>query len=208
MGGGRAGDFYEAVEIRRRQAEAGPGGLPARPGRRRWPSSGAQLGQVDGREEALALANEAVAELYRRLAEAIPAAYLPVLAGPLAIFGFSRAGGAAGGGPARVANQAVELYRRLAEANPAANLPVLAASLVTLGSSLGRRDGGRRPWRRRMRPSNSTGRARQADPRPTCPSWPHCWSSSGAAWGRWGGRRRPWRRPTRPSASMASKAEA
>ena len=125
----------EAVEIRRRLAEANPAAyLPDLAASLN--NLGIRLGDVGRGEEALAPANEAV-EIRRRLAEANPAAELPGLAGSLNNLR-NRLSDVGRREEARAAaDEAVEIRRRLAEADPAAYLPDLAGSLDNLGSSLG-----------------------------------------------------------------------
>jgi tetratricopeptide (TPR) repeat protein len=101
-----------------------------------------RLFAVGRREEALAASQEAV-ELYRRLAQTRPDAFLPDLASSVGSLGphFSALGRRE---EALAASQeAVELYRRLAQARPDAFLPDLGMSLSNLGncfSALGRRE--------------------------------------------------------------------
>ena len=105
--------------------------------------------------------------IYRRLAEASPAAFLPDLATSLNNLSNRLAeAGRPGGGAGRRSAKPSSIYRRLAEANPAAFLPDLATSLNNLSNRLaeaGDRDGG--AGRRSTKPSTSTG----GWPRPTPP---------------------------------------
>ncbi|MFC0040451.1 tetratricopeptide repeat protein, partial [Actinomadura rayongensis] len=74
------------------------------------------------------LAREAV-KIYRALAEAEPAAYLPTLAMSLNNLGVRLAVVGEQRDALQPVREAVEIRRRLAEAEPAAYLPALAASL-------------------------------------------------------------------------------
>ena len=95
-----------------------------------------RLGEVGRRDEALAVAQEAVT-IRRQLAEANPAAYLPDLAMSLNNLA-SRLGEVGRRDEAlAVAQEAVTIRRQLAEANPAAYLRDLAMSLNNLASRLG-----------------------------------------------------------------------
>ena len=91
--------------------------------------------------EALAPAEQAV-DIYRRLAEDNPAAYLPNLAGSLTNLGASLWELGRRGDALAPTEGGVRFWRRLADENPAAHLPDLAMSLTNLGSllsELGRR---------------------------------------------------------------------
>ncbi|MFI6226672.1 tetratricopeptide repeat protein [Micromonospora echinospora] len=94
-----------------------------------------RLANAGRRAEALAPAEEATV-VYRRWAEADPAAYLPDLAMALGNLGnyLSELGRRAEGLAA--ADEAVAIYRQLAEANPAVYLTNLAMSLTNLDASL------------------------------------------------------------------------
>ena len=101
-----------------------------------WQSA---LGQ---REAALASTQEAV-DLYRKLAQARPEAFLPDLAASLNNLGNRQS--ELGQREAALAStqEAVDLYRKLAQARPEAFLPDLAMSLNNLGimqSALGQRE--------------------------------------------------------------------
>ncbi len=103
---------------------------------------GIRLSAIGKREEAL-MASQELADIYRRLAEARPDAFLPNLAGSLNNLGgdLSRIGRRE---EALAASQeATGIWRHLSEASPNAFLPELAASLNNLGvmlSGLGRRE--------------------------------------------------------------------
>ncbi|MDP9403373.1 MAG: tetratricopeptide repeat protein, partial [Actinomycetota bacterium] len=102
----------------------------------------ASLSGMGRRDEALAAAQEAV-DLYRRLAEAAPQAFLPDLATSLNNLAAFLSGMGRRDKALTAAQEAVDLYRRLAEAAPQAFLPNLAMSLNNLAASLsgmGRRD--------------------------------------------------------------------
>jgi tetratricopeptide (TPR) repeat protein len=94
------------------------------------------------RERALPPTEEAVS-LYRRLAQANPAAHLPNLATSLSNLGIRLSELGHHDQGLAPTEEAVTLCRRLAQANPAAHLPDLAMSLSNLGirlSGLGRRE--------------------------------------------------------------------
>ncbi len=74
--------------------------------------------------------------IYRRLAEANPAAYLPDLAMSLNNLGFTLSGLGRREEALAPTEEATGIRRRLAEANPAAYLPDLAGSLNNLGFTL------------------------------------------------------------------------
>ncbi|WP_276328531.1 tetratricopeptide repeat protein [Micromonospora echinospora] len=102
----------------------------------------ARLANAGRSDEALTPAEES-ADMWRRLAEEKPAAYLSHLALSLSNLGvfLSRVGRR--DEAVAVAEEAVGIRRRLVEADPAAYLPGLAASLGNLGiflSGVGRRD--------------------------------------------------------------------
>ncbi|GLZ09532.1 hypothetical protein Acsp03_69980 [Actinomadura sp. NBRC 104412] len=80
------------------------------------------------RQAALEPTREAV-KIYRRLAEAEPAAYLPDLAASLNNLGIHLAQVGDRQAALEPTREAVKIYRRLAEAEPAAYLPDLAQSL-------------------------------------------------------------------------------
>jgi tetratricopeptide (TPR) repeat protein len=90
---------------------------------------------VGRRDEALASTEEAVA-LYRELAEASPAAYLPDLAMALNNLGAQLSEVGRRDEALASTEEAVALYRELAEASPAAYLPDLAIALNNLGNRL------------------------------------------------------------------------
>jgi tetratricopeptide (TPR) repeat protein len=83
---------------------------------------------VGRREEALAPAQEAV-EVYRRLAQANPAAHEPDLAGALSNLGASLAQVGRREEALAPAQEAVTIRRRLAQANPDTHEPDLAMAL-------------------------------------------------------------------------------
>ena len=102
---------------------------------RRLSDLGYALSALGRREEALIPAREAT-EIYRKLAQSNPAAFLPNLAGSLnnlgnCLFALGRREEALI--PAR---EAVDIRRKLAQSNPAAFLPDLAMSLNNLGAFL------------------------------------------------------------------------
>jgi tetratricopeptide (TPR) repeat protein len=96
---------------------------------------GLALSALGRREEALKAIQEAV-EIYRRLADRQPDAFLPGLAGSLRRLGFQLSALGRRAEALEVTQEAVELYRRLAAQHPDAFLPELAASLTNLGSQL------------------------------------------------------------------------
>ncbi|WP_301128851.1 tetratricopeptide repeat protein [Streptomyces cacaoi] len=103
---------------------------------------GVVLAQAGRRDEALAVAEEAV-EILRRLVSDNPAVYEPVLAGSLNNLGNWLAEVGRRDDGLAVAEEAVEIRRRLVSDNPAAYEPDLAQSLHNLGADLsgvGRRD--------------------------------------------------------------------
>ena len=95
-----------------------------------------RLGEVGRRDEALAVAQEAVT-IRRQLAEANPAAYLPDLAMSLNNLAIRLGDVGRRDEALAAATEAANQYRQLAEANPAAYLPDLAMSLNNLASRLG-----------------------------------------------------------------------
>ena len=101
-----------------------------------------RLSEVGRREEAPAPAEEAVT-IYRGLAEADPAAYLPDLAMSLANFGKFLSEVGRSEEALAPAEEAVTTRRGLAEADPAGHMPDLATALDGLGTHLwlvGRRE--------------------------------------------------------------------
>ena len=101
-----------------------------------------KLGWVGRRGDALAPTEEAV-DIYRRLAEADPAAHLFNLASSLNDLGIRLLGVGRPDDALAPTEEATGICRRLAEANSAAYLPHLASSLNNLGirlSAVGRRD--------------------------------------------------------------------
>jgi tetratricopeptide (TPR) repeat protein len=103
---------------------------------------GNRLSRVGRHRDALAPAEEAVT-LYRRLAEANPAAHLPYLAASLNSLGNHLSEVGRRQDALAKAEEAVTLYRRLAETNPAAHLPDLAMSLAARAMTLRGVDGKR-----------------------------------------------------------------
>jgi tetratricopeptide (TPR) repeat protein len=91
----------------------------------------ARAGDAGDRAGALASITEAV-DLYRRLAEVSPAAYLPDLAGSLNNLSVQQSGTGDRAGALNSITEAVDIRRRLAEVSPAAYLPDLAGSLNNL----------------------------------------------------------------------------
>ena len=119
---------------------------------------------------ALASITEAV-DIYRRLAQANPAAYLPDLA--TSLNNLSNPAGRTGDRAGALASitEAVDICRRLAQANPAAYLPDLAMSLNNLVQPAGRdrgprRRAGRHHRGRRHLPAAGPGQPRRLPPRP------------------------------------------
>jgi tetratricopeptide (TPR) repeat protein len=96
---------------------------------------GGALSALGRREEALEAAQEAV-EVYRKLAEANPQAFLPNLAMSLNNLGNGLSALGRREQALETAQEAVDIRRKLAEANPQAFLPNLAMSLGTYGSVL------------------------------------------------------------------------
>ena len=124
----------EAVDIRRRLAEADPEAyLPDLAMSLNNLATG--LSELGRRDEAAAASREAV-DIRRRLAEADPEAYLPDLAMSLnnLAAGLSELGRR--DEAAAASREAVDIRRRLAEADPEAYLPDLAMSLNNLGIAL------------------------------------------------------------------------
>jgi tetratricopeptide (TPR) repeat protein len=114
------------------------------PSHRAWllGNLGAHLSRLGRREDALAAAEEAVAQ-YRRLAAARPEAFLPDLAASLNNLGNQLSELGRREDALAAAEAAVSIRRRLAAARPEAFLPNLAMSLNNLGnrlSELGRRE--------------------------------------------------------------------
>ncbi|MDQ3153291.1 MAG: tetratricopeptide repeat protein, partial [Actinomycetota bacterium] len=133
--GDRAGalaSITEAVDIRRRLAEASPAAY--------LPNLAASLNNLSvhqsetgDRAGALASITEAV-DIRRRLAEASPAAHLPDLATSLNNLSNHQSETGDRAGALASITEAVDHYRRLAEASPAAHLPDLAESLNNLSN--------------------------------------------------------------------------
>jgi tetratricopeptide (TPR) repeat protein len=96
---------------------------------------GNRLSDLGRREEALGAAQEAV-EIYRRLAESRPDAFLPYLATSLNNLGTMLSDLGRREEALAAAQEAVEIYRRLAESRPETFLPDLARSLGVLGTCL------------------------------------------------------------------------
>jgi tetratricopeptide (TPR) repeat protein len=99
-------------------------------------------GEAGAYDQAFTPTQEA-ADIYRRLAQADPAAYLPDLAISLANLGAVLAEVGRREEALATTEEAVTIGRRLAEADPAAYLPDLAASLYNLGvrlAEVGRRE--------------------------------------------------------------------
>ncbi|MFC0040450.1 tetratricopeptide repeat protein, partial [Actinomadura rayongensis] len=96
---------------------------------------GVRLAAVGELRAALEPVREAV-KIYRALAEAEPAAYLPALAMSLNNLGVRLAEVGEQRDALELAREAVKIYRALAEAEPAAYLPTLAGSLNNLGNCL------------------------------------------------------------------------
>ena len=86
---------------------------------------GHRLSRPGRRDEALAPTDEAV-DIYRRLAQANPAAFVPDLARSLNNLGIRLSGLGRGTRRWPPTDEAVEIRRRLAQANPAAFEPDLA----------------------------------------------------------------------------------
>ncbi|WBB99575.1 tetratricopeptide repeat protein [Solwaraspora sp. WMMA2080] len=91
---------------------------------------GKQLSEAGRRDEALTATTEA-ADIYRRLAQANPAAYEPNLAGSLNNLGMMLSEAGRRDEALTATTEAADIYRRLAQANPAAYEPNLAMSLWT-----------------------------------------------------------------------------
>jgi len=103
---------------------------------------GLRLSDIGRHEEALVAAQEA-ADIYRKLAEKNPQAFLPNLAASLNNLGKSLSDLGRREEALEAAKEAADIYRTLAEKNPQAFLPNLTASLNNLGaifSYLGRRE--------------------------------------------------------------------
>nr|MBA2322477.1 tetratricopeptide repeat protein [Pseudonocardiales bacterium] len=139
---GALSSITEAVQIRRRLAQANPAAY--------LPDLAMSLNNLcvqqsgtGDRDGALASITEAV-EHYRRLAQANPAAYLPDLAMSLINLSVQQSGTGDRDGALASITEAVQIRRRLAQDNPAAYLPDLAMSLNNLSnrqSGTGDRDG-------------------------------------------------------------------
>jgi tetratricopeptide (TPR) repeat protein len=105
-------------------------------------SLGIRLSNLGRREEALAASQEAV-DIYRRLAETRPDAFLPDVAMSLNRLGIRLSNLGRREEALAASQEAVAIHRRLAETRPDAFLPDLASSLNNLGirlSNLGRRE--------------------------------------------------------------------
>jgi len=101
-----------------------------------WLSNlGLRLGDLGRREEALAASQEAV-DVYRRLAQTRPDAFLPDLATSLNNAGAMLSNLGKREEALAASQEAVEIRRRLAQARPDAFLPDLATSLNNLGNHL------------------------------------------------------------------------
>jgi tetratricopeptide (TPR) repeat protein len=103
---------------------------------------GVRLGALGRREEALAASQEAV-DIYRRLAQTRPDAFLPDLASSLNNLGGDLSNLGRREEALAASQEAVDIYRRLAQTRPEAFLPDLAQSLNNVGvmlSNLGRRE--------------------------------------------------------------------
>ncbi|MGO8952565.1 MAG: tetratricopeptide repeat protein, partial [Rhodomicrobium sp.] len=103
---------------------------------------GIRLSSIGKREEALAASQEA-ADIYRRLAGTLLAAFLPDLAMSLNNTGAMLSNLGRREEALAASQEGADIYRRLAEALPDAFLPALAASLNNTGamlSNLGRRE--------------------------------------------------------------------
>ncbi|MDQ3988330.1 MAG: tetratricopeptide repeat protein [Actinomycetota bacterium] len=96
---------------------------------------GWRLGNAGLHQQALTPTEDATG-IYRRLAEANPAAYLPGLAASLNNLGIRLSDVGRREAALAPTEEATDIYRRLAQANPAAYLPDLAASLNNLGTML------------------------------------------------------------------------
>src|SRR5262249_28007485 len=94
-----------------------------------------RLSDLGRREEALAASQEAV-DIYRRLAQARPDAFLPDLAMSLNNLGIRLSNLGRREGALAANQEAVDIYRRLAQTRPDAFLPNLASSLGALGAAL------------------------------------------------------------------------
>jgi tetratricopeptide (TPR) repeat protein len=79
---------------------------------------------------------EEAVEIYRRLAQAQPAAFEPALASSLNNLSNRLSDSGDRPGALRAIEEAVEIYRRLAQAQPAAFGPDLAISLNNLSNRL------------------------------------------------------------------------
>ncbi len=158
------------------------------------------LGQ---REAALASAVEAV-DLYRKLADSRPVAFLPDLATSLNNLGIRQS--ALGQREAALAStqEALDLRRKLAASRPEAFLPDLAVASTTWATSRAPSGNGRRRWLPRWRRSTSTASWRIRGRRRSCPTSPSAsttWATRRATSGN--GRRR-WLPRRRRSISTAS----
>ena len=132
----------DQVELLRRQAETEPTVLPDLATQLLEVAS--RLKDLGRRDDATGPTEEAV-DIYRRLAEANPAAWEPDLAGSLNNLSNRLAEAGRRDEGLATAEEAVGIYRRLAEADPAAWEPDLATSLNNLSIRLaeaGRRDEG------------------------------------------------------------------
>ncbi len=103
---------------------------------------GLALSKLGQREEALKSTEEAV-DIYRRLAQQHPQAFLLYLAGSLNNLGAEPSALGRREEALQATQEAVDIYRQLAQQHPQAFLPYLARSLHNLGnclSALGRRE--------------------------------------------------------------------
>ena len=89
-----------------------------------------------GQHEAALAAAEEATSIYRRLAKANPAAYLPNLAGSLSDLGMILSRLGRRGGALAPAEEAVTIRRQLAQTDPATYLPNLATALNNLSNRL------------------------------------------------------------------------
>jgi tetratricopeptide (TPR) repeat protein len=144
------------------------------------------------REEALQATQEAV-DLYRRLAEQHPDAFLPDLAASLNNLGARLSEMGRRAEALQATQEAVDLYRRLAEQHPDAFLPDLAASLAQPGrSGFPKWAGGRRPCKPRRRRWTSTAGWPPSTPTPSSHTWRVSLHNLGARiFPKWAGGRRP-----------------
>jgi tetratricopeptide (TPR) repeat protein len=98
-------------------------------------NSGAMLSNLGRREEALAASQEA-ADIYRRLAQTRPDAFLPDLATSLNNLGGDLSNLGRREDALAASQEAVDIYRRLAQTRPDAFLPNLASSISVMSDVL------------------------------------------------------------------------